>query len=397
MKFTKLAITCLCSTVLFCACAKNPNAVITVNDKEITKKEFYSDFNKIKNLQLKDAPKEMQADDSYAVLSIKARYVNDVVIRELLSQEFEKRKIEATKEEIEAKKAQIIAQIGSEEQFKKILKENKISDERLNSDMASEVKMEKLVNIISGPDTVSDKEAQKYYNENKQNFEMPERVKVSHILIDTNADSIKRKITEADKEAKLSSANIDEKVKQEVEKNQKLLKEAYAKATANPQNFAALAKEYSQDPSAQVNSGDLGFIVRGQMVKEFEDAAFSYKVGTVGPIVKTQFGEHIILVQDKAAPGLQPFAKVKEDLKTFLANQKKFVAVQKLIEGLKATAKIEYIEEGLNPEVLEKQIQEALPRQLEAQQNAGVPKSKVKKIQKIKKIKKEKDTEKSEK
>ncbi|MBQ2984333.1 MAG: peptidylprolyl isomerase [Candidatus Gastranaerophilales bacterium] len=394
MKFTKLAIMCLCSTVLFCACAKNPNAVIKVNDKEITKKEFYTDFNKIKNLQLKDAPKEMQADDSYAVLSIKARYVNDVIIRELLNQEFAKRKIEATQEEIEAKKAQIIAQIGSEEQFKKILKENKISDERLNSDMASEVKMEKLVNIISGPDTVTDKEAQKYYNENKPNFEMPERVKVSHILIDTNADSIKRKITEADKEAKLSSANIDEKVKQEVEKNQKLLKEVYAKAVANPKNFAALAKEYSQDPSAQANSGDLGFIVRGQMVKEFEDAAFSYKVGVVGPIVKSQFGEHIILVQDKAAPGLQPFSAVKEDLKKFLSNQKKFVAVQKLIEGLKASATIEYIEEGLNPEALEKQIQEALPRQIEAQQNAGVPKSKVKKIQKIKKIKKEKDSKK---
>ena len=81
-------------------------------------------------------------------------------------------------------------------------------------------------------------------------------------------------------------------------------------------------------------------------------------------------------------------------MKKFLSNQKKFVAVQKLIEGLKASATIEYIEEDLNPEVLEKQIQEALPRQIEAQQNAGVPKSKVKKIQKIKKIKKEKDSKK---
>lgn len=382
MKFTKLAITCLCTTVLFCACAKNPNVVLKINDKEVTKAEFYEDFNKIKNIQLKNAPKEMRKNDSYAVLAIKSKYTNDVIIRELLNQEFAKRKIEATQEEIDAKKAQIAAQVGSEEQFKKILKEHNITEEKLNSDMASEVKMEKLVNSLAGADSISDKEAEKYYRENKASFELPERVKVSHILIDTNADSIKRKITEADKEAKLSTANIDEKVNAEVEKNQKLLQEVYKKAVANPKDFAKLAKEYSQDPGSAQNGGDLGYIVQGQMVPEFSAAAFTRKVGVVGPIVRTQFGEHIILVQDKAAKGLQPYAKVKEDLKKFLLNQKKFVEVQKLIEGLKSSATIEYFDESIKPDVLEKQMQEALPRQIEAQNNARTPKSKIKKIKK---------------
>ena len=107
MKFTKLALTLLCSTVLFCGCAKNSDVVIKINDTNITKAEFNEDFNRIKNAQLKNAPKEMQKEDSYAVLALKEKFVNDVVVRTLLSQEFERRKIEVTQDEINKVKDQV--------------------------------------------------------------------------------------------------------------------------------------------------------------------------------------------------------------------------------------------------------------------------------------------------
>ena len=384
MKFTKIALTLFCSIALFCGCAKDSDVVLKINDKNITRQEFYGDFNRIKNLQLKNAPKELQKDDSYAVIALKERFLNDVIVRSLLEQEFEKRKIEASEKEIKDKKAQIIAQIGSEEQFNNILKQNQISEQRLNSDMANEVKIAKLVEKLSGKEATNS-EVEKYYKQNKAQFTMPERVKASHILFDTNPESLKRKITDADKEAKLSTADIDAKVKEEIARKEKLAEEVRQKALKNPKNFAELAKQYSEDPGSAQKGGDLGFVIRTQVVKEFGDAAFSQKVGTISPIVKSQFGEHIIYVTDKAAAGVQPLSAVKNDLKTYLTEQKKIQSLQKLIDGLKQSAKIEYVDTSLSPDNIKKQLEEALPKQIEFQKKQGAPKSKQKILDKIKK------------
>lgn len=378
--FTKVAAVLLCSTVLFCGCAKNSDVAIKVNDKNITRGEFYSDFNKIKNAQLKNAPKEIKKDGSYAVLAMKERFVNDIVIKTLLNQEFEKRGLTASPDEIEAKKAQIIVQIGSEEQFKNLLKENHISDEKLNNDMAAEVKMDKLVQSLNIKEA-TDAEALKFYNENKAQFQMPERVQVSHILINANPEDVKRQIADADKEANLSTADIDSKVAAEVARKEALAKEIQAKAAKNPKDFAKLAKEYSEDAASAEKGGDLGYVTRETLVKEFADAAFNQKVGTVSPLVKSQFGYHIILVKDKAAKGTESFAKVKTDLKAYLSQQKKFAAIQGMIEGLKNSATIEYVDESLNPENIRKQLDEALKKQMEKEQKDRTPQTKQKALE----------------
>lgn len=383
MKFTKLAATLLCSVALFCGCAKDNSAAIKVNDKVITKASFYEDFNRIKNAQLKDAPKDLAKDNSYLVLSLKERYVNDVITRELLSQEFEKRKIEATLQEVEAKKAQIIAQMGSEENFKKVLKENHISDERVNSDMTNEVKMEKLIKSLPVA-KVSDADITKFYNQNKAQFTMPERVEAAHILIDANPDNIKRYITDSDKEAKLSSAEIDKKVQEEVARKEKLAVEVQQKAAKNPKDFAKLAQQYSDDSASAKQGGDLGYITKEAVVKEFSDAAFKQKVGTVSPLVKSQFGYHIILVKDKAAAGVQPLSKIKADLGAYLTQQKKGEAMQKLITGLKDNSKIEFVDESLNPENIKKELDEAIKKQMqkEAKSNSKEDTKDLEKIEK---------------
>ena len=144
MKFTKLALTLLSSAILFCGCTKDNSIAIKVNDKVITKSEFYDNYNKIKNAQLKYLPENLKKDNSYVVLSIKSKYVNDVIVNALLEEEFEKRKITASEEEIKTRIDQIIKQMGSKEAFDKAIKENGISQEKLNSDMANEVKTTKL-------------------------------------------------------------------------------------------------------------------------------------------------------------------------------------------------------------------------------------------------------------
>ncbi|MBE7707813.1 MAG: hypothetical protein E7Z88_03785 [Cyanobacteria bacterium SIG27] len=360
MKFTKLALTLLCCTALFCGCTKDSDVVIKVNDKGITKAEFSEDFNRIKNAELKNAPKELQKNNSYAVLALKNRYVNDVVVRELLAQEFEKRKLTASEEEIKAKKEFLVKQIGSEELFNKILKENDISEEKLNSDMAKEVKMDKLVASLANV-KITDADAEKFYKENKAEFTLPERVQASHILFETNIEAIKKSIADADKNANLTTEAIEKKAKEQLDKNLALAQEVQKKASKNPKNFAQLAKEYSQDKGSAQNGGDLGFITREQVVKEFGDAAFSQKVGTVSPLVKSQFGTHIIYVRDKAAKETQSFSKVKADIKQFLEKRQKIDTTRELIVGLKNKATIEFVDKSLDPANIQKQLEKAMP------------------------------------
>ena len=113
MKFTKLAITMLCALVVFCGCAKNSDVVIKVNNTEITRGEFYGDFEKIKSVQVKNLPKEFQQDNSFTVLSMKEKFVNDTILRALVSEEFAKRNITVTPKEVNERKAKLIDKIIS--------------------------------------------------------------------------------------------------------------------------------------------------------------------------------------------------------------------------------------------------------------------------------------------
>lgn len=367
MKFTKIALTCLCSTMLFCACTKNSDVVMQINDTAITRGEYYGDLNKIQKLQKESMPKGL-VESSYADLIIKEKYTHDLIAKTLFSQEFERRKIEVTPEEVEAKRQKLISEFGSEDKLNKVLKEHKVSKEQFNKDLESEVKYAKLINSETGADKISDKEVQDYYKKNKASFVLPERVKASHILISVNPEDIKRAIVDADKEAKLSTANIEEKVKEQIAKKEALAKQLQKEA--NAKNFAELAKKHSEDKASAVNGGDLGFITREQVVKEFGDAAFSQKVGVVGPIVKSQYGLHIILVKDRAAKGFHSLDEVKNDLKAFIVSQKQREGSLKMMRKLKAEADIKYLDESVNPENIRKEIQDLLTKQNEEAQKS---------------------------
>ena len=120
--------------------------------------------------------------------------------------------------------------------------------------------------------TPSAQDMQRYYDDNKAQFSTPEKVQASHILLKTEGKD-------------------DAAVKKQAE-------EILAKVKGGG-DFAALAKQYSEDTGSAVKGGDLGFFERGAMVKEFDDVAFSLEPNTVSDLVKTQFGYHIIKVTAK--------------------------------------------------------------------------------------------------
>ncbi|HVU41046.1 MAG TPA: peptidylprolyl isomerase [Xanthobacteraceae bacterium] len=110
-------------------------------------------------------------------------------------------------------------------------------------------------------------------------------------------------------------------------------------------DFAKLAKEKSKDPSGASNGGDLGWFTKDQMVPEFADAAFKLAKGQISDPVKTQFGWHIIEVEDKRTKPTPSFEQVKPQLENYIAHR----AQAELVDSLRKSAKIERLDKPATP------------------------------------------------
>jgi peptidyl-prolyl cis-trans isomerase C len=176
-----------------------------------------------------------------------------------------------------------------------------------------------LVNTeVASKVTVSDAEISKFYEENKDKlFKTDESVRVSHILIGVDA-----------------KADVAQKRKAR-EKAEGILKRI-----RGGEDFAALAKKESTCPSAPLG-GDLGFFTKGQMVQEFEKAAFELKPGEVSNVVETKYGFHIIKLQDRKSAGITPLNEEKKKIETYLKAQKVRNGVEGYLMNLQKTAKVE--------------------------------------------------------
>lgn len=168
---------------------------------------------------------------------------------------------------------------------------------------------------------VNDSDTQKYYTENKNEFETPEQVRASHILVKTDPN-----ITDPNQAKAKAIAKADDLLKQ-------------IKGGAD---FAELAKKNSACPSAS-RGGDLDYFGKGQMVEPFEKASFALKPGQVSGVVETKFGFHIIKVTDHKDPNTVPFEQAKDNIKKLLVSQKQRTLARDYIENLKSQATIAYL------------------------------------------------------
>lgn len=167
--------------------------------------------------------------------------------------------------------------------------------EKTRESMLKTYALGKLLATVS----VTDDEIKKFYEDNKDVFKENESANASHILV-----------AEEDK-----ANEIYEKVK-------------------NGEDFASLAKEFSTCPSKE-KGGELGTFTRGQMVKEFEDAVFNNEVGAITEPVKTQFGYHIIKINDKNEGRDLAFDEVKDKIATQVRRQKEQALYNEKITELK--------------------------------------------------------------
>jgi len=136
-----------------------------------------------------------------------------------------------------------------------------------------------------------------YYKAHQKEFESPEQVRVDYVLLsrDLLAD---RETVNPDEVKAIYEQNYAARYKERQAARAKI-EEILAEARKNPDKFAELAKQNSQDPGSAPQGGDLGYFTRGSMVKPFEDAAFKLKEGEISPVVESEFGFHIIKLTGK--------------------------------------------------------------------------------------------------
>ena len=184
------------------------------------------------------------------------------------------------------------ARVGSEEAFNRQLKlMNSTGEEvlaRWTDSLTAEnvLKRELKVNI-------TDADAKTFYEDNPAHFEQPEMVRASHILLTTLDPKTGVEMTDEQKAAKRKQM------------------EGLLKRARDGEDFAKLAREFSEDPGSKDKGGEYTF-PRGQMVPEFETAAFGLKTNQVSDIVTTRYGYHIIKSEDKKAAEMPAFESVKE-------------------------------------------------------------------------------------
>jgi len=247
--------------------------------------------------------------------------LDDMIGYKLLIQEAKARKIAVPDAEVEAQIAQIRSQFPNQQQFEQALAAQKMTLEAVRNDARSEMSVEKLVEgeiaakVAVKPEAVSD-----FYQKNQDKFQQGPRVRASHILITV-------------------PQNADAATKQQA----KTKAEGILKDLKGGKDFAATAKENSQDPGSAVNGGDLGFFEQGQMVPPFEQAAFALKPGEMSELVESQFGYHIIKVAEKQAQRVVPLEEAKGQIEQYLGQQNRQAETQAFVNALKAKAKIEIL------------------------------------------------------
>jgi len=155
---------------------------------------------------------------------------------------------------------------------------------------------------------ISQEEIKAYYETNIDDFVLQKQVRARHILIQVPPDATPEKTEEARKRAE----------------------EILAKAKKG-EDFASLAEKYSQGPTAK-KGGDLGYFPRGRMVKEFEDAAFSVQPGEISPVIRTQFGFHVIKVEDVKKERTQGLEEVRKSIESTLRDQKARDLAERTVE-----------------------------------------------------------------
>jgi peptidyl-prolyl cis-trans isomerase SurA len=297
-----LLVTASCGS----ASSASANVVARVNGKDITT----TDLEKQVQVQLNGAEKPPSAEEQE---DLKLQVLNQMINNQILLELASTANLNATDAEVDVKFNEFKSQY-TEEKFKDLLKDQKMSVDDIRNELRKSITIDKLVNKeITSKISVTDAEIKAFYDKNKDSFNLPESYHIAHILVTPVADPDLH-----------NGANDDAKSPEEAKaKAARLLKEVQG-----GRDFATVAKESSEDPSSGPNGGDLNFQPL-QAVENIDprlaQAVQKMRTGETYPqVIETRFGFHILKLLEKDAGGQKDLAdpRVQANVRQQIFNRK---------------------------------------------------------------------------
>jgi peptidyl-prolyl cis-trans isomerase C len=296
---------------------------------DLTPSTVAATFNGV-TITIADIDKELQRPELAAFVSqaqpssdtitrLRAGALNSMISRELLVKAA-KDSVNLSTESITKDVATFIDSQGGKEKLMPALSAHGVTWEKFTQEITDGVRLKHFVEKEVSPGLkVTDQDARVAFDAQPESFATPETVRARHILMRVPPNA----------SPKATKAALEKAT------------EARNKALASDADFAKIVEEYSADDTSKKSGGDLGFFRKGMMVPEFEQAAFALKPGEISQPVKTQFGFHVIKLEERRPAEPPDFEKAKESIKKGLLIQERNNALVKKIQDLKKSAKIE--------------------------------------------------------
>jgi parvulin-like peptidyl-prolyl isomerase len=290
-----------------------PEVVARVNGAPIPRDEFERAVRSAEVRAGQVVPASLRA-------AVHDRVLDRLVVFHLLLQESETRQLVVDDADVDAEIARIREGFPSAEAFEAQLGEWGTTLEELRTERRRDLLIAKLIDADVTPRiAVGDEAVRAFYEQHPDQFAETEAVRASHILIETESDAAPAERDDARARA--------EAIRSE--------------AAAAGADFAALAREHSDDSATAPAGGDLGFVVRGQTVPPFEEALFALQPGEIGPVAESRFGFHVIGAHGRRDARVVPFEEAGGGIRRMLVAQARQALTAELIARLRSAGEIE--------------------------------------------------------
>ena len=247
--------------------------------------------------------------DSTRSPSFNIRLLDQMIDRKLMAQEAKAAGVSIPDTLVTNVLDQFVRQFGGEQQVDQMLAPMGLTRDDFRNAIQRDLTIRKYVDEkITSSIVVADADIRAFYDQNPDMFAGQDSVRVSHIILLSHEGDVEQ--SKKDRRAQMESIRT---------------------RAVSGENFAELARQYSQDNVAQ-QGGDLGYFPRGMMVKPFEDAAFALKKGQISDIVETQFGLHLIKCVDKKSARPVPFEEAKARIDMMLKQRQLSTELQNRLQ-----------------------------------------------------------------
>ncbi len=288
--------TVLCLFIASSPGAKVVNRTVATVDGEVI---LMSEYERRAKPVIEEYEKFLKGPDKeIRIKELKEKILDQMIDEKVLIHEGKRKKIRVNRKEIQDGLGEIKKRFGTEEEYTQELARQGLSEEEFKQQVKEQLMVIKLIDQEVKAKVVlpTDSEIEDFYKQNESEMVEPEQMRARHILIKVDENTDKKKAL-------------------------KRIKDILKEVKKGKNNFAELARKYSEGPSAP-RGGDLGFFTRGQMVRKFEEAAFALKVGEISNVVETDYGYHIIQCIGKKAAEKKSLEEIRDYLRNLILQKR---------------------------------------------------------------------------